>query len=294
MSDRMLRGMYPQANLRFAVCQTASLCGEAIRRHQADWLSGWLLSEALTCAALASVSLKGAEKLTLRWLYPGPVGTILVDTNERGEVRGFPQRLRLLPEISTVAEAIGGDGGRVTATTSLPDKLGATGITPAVFGDVTRDLAHLFSLSFQVETALCVGLILPPHEPIAPSSAVGVLLQPLPGADLEAFEIVRREIETIEFRDWLEAGERPLEAVLERVSPGEPARTLDEAEPAYACTCSRDKVERVLRMMDAADLRDLMEEQGGAVVQCHFCATVYRFSKPQVDALLEQSRIGHA
>lgn len=294
MSDRMLRGMYPQANMRFAVCQTATLCGEAIRRHQADWLSGWLLSEALTCATLASVALKGAEKLTLRWLYPGPVGTILVDTNERGEVRGFPQRLRLLPEISTVAEAIGGDGGRVAATTSLPDRIGPTGITEAVFRDVPRDLAHLFSLSFQVETALCVGLILPPREPIALTSALGVLLQPLPGADLEAFETVRQEVEAAEFRDWLERDPRPLESVLERLPLDEPARLLDEAEPTYACTCSRVKVERVLRLMEAADLRKLLEEQGGAVVQCHFCAAVYRFSRHQVDALLEQSRIGHA
>jgi molecular chaperone Hsp33 len=293
MNDRMLRGTFPQANLRFAVCQTAGLCGEAIRRHQADWLSGWLLSEALTCGALASVGLKGSEKLTLRWLYPGPVGTILVDTNERGEVRGFPQRLRLLPEISTVAEAIGGDTGRVSATTSLPDRLGPTGITLAVFGDVTRDLAHFFSMSFQVETALSVGLILPPQDPISLSSAVGVLLHPLPGADLEAFDAVRRDMETVEFRDWLEEGPRPLESVLERLAVGEPARLLEEAEPAYACTCSRDKVERVLRLMDPADLRQLLEEQGGAVVQCHFCATVYRYTKPQVDALLELSPIGH-
>lgn len=293
MNDRMLRGTFPQANLRFAVCQTAGLCGEAIRRHQADWLSGWLLSEALTCAALASVGLKESEKLTLRWLYPGPVGTILVDTNERGEVRGFPQRLRLLPEISTVAQAIGGDTGRVSATTSLPDKLGPTGITPAVFGDVTRDLAHLFSLSFQVETALTVGLILPPKDPITLTSAVGVLLQPLPGADLEAFDAVRREVETAGFRDWLETGLRPLEDVLERLPVGEPACLTDEAEPSYACTCSRDKVERVLRLMDPADLRQLLEEQGGAVVQCHFCATVYRFSRSQVDGLLERSPVGH-
>jgi molecular chaperone Hsp33 len=293
MSDRMLRGTYPQAHMRFAVCQTATLCGEAIRRHQADWLSGWLLSEALTCAALSSIALKGAEKLTLRWFYPGPVGTILVDTTERGQVRGFPQRLRLLPDIWTVAQAIGGDGGRVAATTSLPDRVGNTGITPAVFRDVSRDLAHLFSLSFQIETALNVGLVLPPKEPIAPASALGILLQPLPGADLEAFETVRREVETASFRAWLEAGERTLEDVLGRLPLDERPHTLDEAEPAYACACSRDKVERVLRLMEPAELRTMIEEQGGAVVQCHFCATVYRFSVSQMDALLEQSAIGH-
>ena len=294
MSDRILRGTYPQLQMRFAVCQTAALCGEAIRRHQADWLSGWLLSEALTCATLSSVALKGEEKLTLRWLYPGPVGTILADTTERGQVRGFPQRLRLMPDVKTIAQAIGGDGGKVAATTSLPDRIGTTGITPAVFRDVCRDLAHLFSLSFQMETALNVGLILPAEEPITPTSVLGILLQPLPGADLEVFDAVRREVETLTFRDWLESADRPLEDVLGHLPVDEAPEMADDAQPAYACTCSRSKVENVLRLMEPKELRTMIEEQGGAVVQCHFCATVYRFSEAQVDALLEQSRVGHA
>jgi molecular chaperone Hsp33 len=199
-----------------------------------------------------------------------------------------------MPDVKTVAQAIGGDGGRVAATTSLPDQVGTTGVTPAVFRDVCRDLAHLFSLSFQIETALNVGLVLPADDPIAPASALGIMLQPLPGADLEVFDAVRREVETLSFRDWLETGERPLEDVLGHLPVDEPPELADDAEPAYACTCSRSKVERVLRLMEPSELRTLIEEQGGAVVQCHFCATVYRFSVAQVDALLEQSRVGHA
>ncbi|HEX9843512.1 MAG TPA: Hsp33 family molecular chaperone HslO, partial [bacterium] len=280
--------------IRFAVCQVAETCSDATQRHQADWLAAWLLSEALTCATLLSITLNETEKYTLRWMYPGPIGTILADTNEVAEVRGFPQRLRVMTDVSTLREAMGGEG-RVTAITSLPNRVLHTGITAGVFQDVPRDMAHLLSLSFQVETALNVGLIMPPAEPVAVHSALGVLLQPLPGADLERFENLRLAVEREDFRNWLEAAPHDLEAVLERVTPaGDAAEVLHECQPRFACRCSRAKVESVLRMFDPAELQDMMETDGQADVNCHFCAAHYHFSRSELQTMLGQSQTGHA
>jgi molecular chaperone Hsp33 len=294
MNDRLIRGHDPASSIRFAVCQVATTCSEATRRHEADWIAGWLLSEALTCATLLSVTLKETEKITLRWMYPGPVGTILADTTDAAEVRGFPQRLRLLGEVSTLAEAMGGEG-RVTAITSVPNRVLHTGITASVFQDVPRDMAHLLSLSFQVETAMNVGLVMPPSEPVNVRSALGLLLQPLPGADLEAFDAVRREVEQDSFRDWLERGPHDLETVLAHAMPaGSRPEVLHEGQPRFNCHCSRDKVESVLRMFDPAELRDMLEREGRADVNCHFCAATYHFSRSDLETMLGQSQIGHA
>jgi molecular chaperone Hsp33 len=294
MSDRLIRGQFPEHAIRFAVCQAAETCTDAAQRHQADWLAAWLLSEALSCATLMSVTLKATEKYTLRWVYPGPVGSILADTNENAEVRGFPQRLRLMADASTLAEAMGGEG-RVTAITSLPNRVLHTGITAGVFRDVPLDMAHLLSLSFQVETALNVGLIMPPREPVTVQSALGVLLQPLPGADLEAFDAVRAGVEGGAFRDWLEAAPHSLEAVLERVAPpGAQPEVLQESYPRFTCGCSREKVESVLRMFDPAELEDMANTDGQADVTCHFCAAAYHFSRSELVTMLGQSQGGHA
>ncbi len=293
MTDRLLRGQFPRHAVRFAVCQTSSLCSEAARRHQADWIAGWLLSEALTCAALLSIDLKHTEKITLRWMYAGPVGDILADTTEDARVRGYTQRVRLLGEAGTLAEAVGTQG-QVVAITSLPTKVVHTGVTQAVFQDVAHDMAHLLSLSFQVESAMTVGLIMPPDEPLHLRSAVGVLLQPMPDADLEIFESMRQQVERPDFRAWLEAEPRPLEAVLERVAGGAMYEVLGSAEPAFACSCTRPKVERVLRMLDPAELQDMLEKDGYVEVRCHFCAEAYHFGENEVHALLRQSASGHA
>ena len=294
MSDRLIRGHFPEHGIRFAVCQVAETCGDAAQRHQADWVAAWLLSEALACATLLSVTLKETEKYTLRWMYPGPIGTILADTNDVAEVRGFPQRLRVMTDVSTLREAMGGEG-RVTAITSLPNRVLHTGITAGVFQDVPRDMAHLLSLSFQVETALNVGLIMPPAEPVSVHSALGVMLQPLPGADLERFEVLRQDVERESFRDWLEQAPHDVEEVLWRVTPsGDAPEVLHECQPRFACHCSRAKVESVLRMFDPAELKDMLETDGQADVNCHFCAAHYHFSRSDLETMLGQSTTGHA
>lgn len=294
MNDRLIRGFLPVSNIRFAICQAATLCTDAVRRHQADWMAAWLLSEALTASSLLSVNLKQTEKYTLRWMYPGPVGTILTDTNERGEVRGFPHRLRLLGKANTLEEALGGEG-RLSAITSVPNKVTHTGITAGIFRNIPRDMAHLLSLSFQIESAMNVGLVLPPTEPAGVDSAIGVLLQPLPGGEMETFEAMREIVDSPDFQGWLEEGPHALEEVLHRITPrGEDSRVLGELTPRFSCECSREKVEFVLRMFDPSEIQDMIEQEGRADVNCHFCAELYTFSRMDLESMLDQYQSGHA
>ena len=293
MSDVLIRGIFPHGGLRFVYCQGAALCNEALRRHQADPISGGLLGEALVAAAMLSAQLKFDERLTLRWIYPGPIGTILADVNENAEVRGFPQRLTLLPHVDSVAAAIGGDG-RISAVTSLPNRIGRTGITEAIFRDVSRDLAYFLSLSYQVESAVAVGLALGTGLPAAVDFATGILLQPLPGGRLERFDEARRIIESAPFRLWLEAAPRTLHELLARLDLGETPQELQQQVPAYKCNCSKLKVESVLRTLDPAEIRSMLEQEGMAQVNCHFCADTYYFSAADLRSILDNSLAGTA
>lgn len=293
MGDTLIRGIFPEVGIRFSYCEAAGLCNEGLQRHRADALSGRLLSEALVCATLLSVNLKAEEKITLRWIYPGPIGTIMADLNERGEVRGFPYRLSLLPEIQTQTEAIGGTG-RISAVTSFPNRVGRTGITEAIFQDVPRDLSHFLSLSFQVESALAIGLNLPAAEPVSLRWATGLLLQALPGADLMRFDAYRQAVEEPGFRAWLETEPPDFQAVLERVGLTEPPQQQEIVTPAYRCNCSKEKVDSILRMFDPGEIQEMMEQDGMAKVNCHFCADSYTFSRSDLQTILDNSQAGRA
>jgi len=293
MTDQLLRGEFPESQIRFAFCEGAELCSEAVTRHQSDRISGWLLSEALLCAALLSTTLKDDEKLTLRWIYPGPVGVITADMTERGEVRGFTQRVTLYPQVTTLEQAIGGRGRLSVVTSTRTERL-RTGITEAVFQNVPRDLAYFLSLSFQIETALAVALRMPAESPLRVGSAAGLMLQPLPGCDALRFEAARQSVEHPEFQAWLDAAPRAPEEVLGRVEAEGTPTVYEIVAPSYLCACSRGKAENVLRMLDPAELTDMLEKDGMAEINCHFCANSYVFTAEELGRMLRQSQAGNA
>lgn len=293
MSDALIRGIFSELGLRFAYCVGAGLANEGIRRHRADALSGQLLSEALVAAAMLSTNLKSEERLTLRWMYPGPIGTIMADVNDLGEVRGFPQRLTLLPGVSTIEQAIG-EGGRISGVTSLPNRVGRTGITEAVFRNVSLDLGFFLSLSFQVETGVAVGVTMLQTTRPNVAHATGLLLQPLPGARLDRFDRFRVNMESAAFREWLGAAPRTLEETLDKLEIGEAPQQFQEYAPVYKCRCSKEKVESVLRILDPSEIQEMLEQEGMAQVNCHFCAEIYTFTAVDLQIIIENSRAGTA
>jgi molecular chaperone Hsp33 len=293
MTDQLLRGVFAESQIRFAYCDGAALCTEAATRHQSDRISGWLLSEALVCATLLSTTLKDDEKLTLRWIYPGPVGVITADMTERAEVRGFTQRVTLYPQVTTREEAIGGSG-RISVVTSTRTERLRTGITEAIFRHVPRDLAYFLSLSFQIETALAVALHTVEESPVRFDSAAGLMLQPLPGCDPMRFEAARQSVERPEFQAWLDAGPRAPDEVLAWVEVEGKPTVYERTEPSYVCACSRFKAENVLRMLDPAELTDMLEKDRMAEINCHFCANSYVFTADELGRMLRQSQAGNA
>lgn len=284
MTDHLIRGIYPQHNLRFAYARTTRLCTEGIGLHQCDYVSGWLLGEALLCSVLMSVMVKDDEKLTLNWSYPGPIGGVYTDLNELGQVRGYTRKVRLLPEITTLDQAMGGQG-QISVMNSTARTVVRTGITPAVFMSISRDLAHFMSLSYQVETGLAIGLHMPPVEPASFSLAQGFLLQPLPGADLEVFDTFRRRLEAPDTQSWLEEAPRDVSHISQRLGLEHPSE-LNTLTPSYTCGCSREKVLDALTLLGADELSDIMEKDGQAQVACHFCATQYIVNLDELKTLL--------
>ena len=55
----------------------------------------------------------------------------------------------------------------------------------------------------------------------------------------------------------------------------------------YKCVCSREKVVKALSMMSDDDIRASAEEKGHAEASCHFCNKIYRFSKKELEEIIE-------
>ena len=60
---------------------------------------------------------------------------------------------------------------------------------------------------------------------------------------------------------------------------------LDTYEPAYRCTCSRDKVARAFAAMSREERLSLPNEEGVAEATCRFCDAVYTFTREDLERI---------
>ena len=70
--------------------------------------------------------------------------------------------------------------------------------------------------------------------------------------------------------------------ILHRLFWEETVRRFDPLAPAFACTCSRERVMNMLRGLGRAESDSLIEERGQVEVGCEFCGQQYRFDAVDV------------
>ena len=56
--------------------------------------------------------------------------------------------------------------------------------------------------------------------------------------------------------------------------------------PKYECDCNREKFERGLISLGNKQLKEIIEEDGKAEVNCHFCNKKYNFTKEDLEKLI--------
>jgi len=74
----------------------------------------------------------------------------------------------------------------------------------------------------------------------------------------------------------------PAEVLIHRLYGEEDVRLFDTQHVAFRCSCSRDRVARMLKMLGRDEVQSVLDEQGRAEVICEFCNHQYHFDK--VDA----------
>lgn len=112
-------------------------------------------------------------------------------------------------------------------------------------------------------------------------------MQLLPGARDETAEALEKSLRAAgPVTELLKADPDP-EALLRAALPGLDLNILEKRPIEYRCDCSRERMERALVSLGREELRAMIDEQGGAELTCRFCDNVQKFSKEDLEALLE-------
>jgi len=72
-------------------------------------------------------------------------------------------------------------------------------------------------------------------------------------------------------------------------------RMFEAAPVFFRCSCSRERVEAMLKSLGRNEVEDVLSERGNVEVRCEFCSRAYRFDAVDVGALFKEgARVGGA
>jgi molecular chaperone Hsp33 len=291
-ADRIARCLLPDLSVRVVAAVTTETVREAVRRHGATPGVAAALGRATTAGALLATLTKDMERVTLQLAGGGPLGAITVDASSDGGTRAFVKHPHVaVPAAPDRRIAVGpyvGARGVLGLVRDLGLKEHFSGQTEMVDGEIDSDVEHYLITSEQIDSAIGCETLL--GDDLTVRVSAGVLLQALPATEgAPLLELARHRLREGLLAELLAADGATLSAEqLARavVGPGEELKVLDRRPIRFHCPCSRERASATLALV-AADLPNMVEEDGSAQVVCEFCRESYRFTKEEITGILK-------
>jgi molecular chaperone Hsp33 len=242
---------------------------ELARRHHLGPGAARLASEGLVAAALLSSQLKGEERHTVNVYGEAPRFQLMVDLWAGGTLRA-----RFEP-----ADFAGTDRfrGLIAVLKFVDGRETWRGLADIHDETLEGALHRYYAASVQVDARVRILAELDDEE--LPAFAAGVLVERFPDMDPETFSGLFDQALTEDFRSLMTG------FAFGQLG-GQSVEVLDWQDVRYRCPCSRERVLNMLRLLGAAELQELLENQGAAEVTCHFCNEAYHVPAEELQAIL--------
>ena len=276
---------------RAILIESTQLVQRAKEIHGLSRIATAALGRTLTATVMMGSMLKGDnESVSAQIKGGGPIGTVLAVAHGDCTVKGYvdnpgidlPRTGKKLP----VGAAVGKEG-RLTVIKDLKLREPYVGQVNLVSGEIAEDLAMYFTASEQTPSLVSLGVLVSDERVEA---AGGLIIQILPGASEAAIASIEASAGMFMDISGTMREYHLKDSVPQLLMHLEP-EILSTRQPRYACNCSRERIEQVLVALGAEELSDMIREQHGAQVDCHFCNKRYTFCEDELKALLEAATI---
>ncbi|MEM9383824.1 MAG: Hsp33 family molecular chaperone HslO [Pseudomonadota bacterium] len=238
-----------------------------------------VLGQAMGAVALLASSLKFDGRMTLQVTGEGPLRMLVVQCRSDLTMRAMAQAEDRAREVSCFRDLVG--EGRLVLSIEATDGQRYQGIVALDQPTFVTCLEDYFANSEQLPTRLwlsaqrqrVVGLLLQkmPLEENAPEASVleaGNHWNRLQGlVDVMPPDVLTRHGDG---------------ALLRYLFPRDDVRLFDPTPVKFRCPCSRERIERVLRMMGREEVEAEIVESGSLSVSCEFCGSAYAFDGEDV------------
>jgi molecular chaperone Hsp33 len=290
MSDYLVKALAYEGFVRAYAVNATETIAEAQQRHDTWNTSSAALGRTMIGALMLGATLKGEDKMTVKVEGNGPAGAIVVDSNGKGEVKGYIKN----PHISLPLNEIGkidvrgavGTEGMFTVIKDLGLKEPFSGQTPIVSGEIGEDFTYYLAVSEQIPSAVGVSVLVDTDDSI--KTAGGFMIQIMPGASEEIIDKIEERLkETARISSLLDEGQTP-EEILQTLLATDDVEFLENMPVQFKCDCSKEKFASAIITLGAEQIQELIDQDHGAEAVCAFCNNKYDYSETDLYELKQE------
>jgi molecular chaperone Hsp33 len=284
MADTLQKFMIDQSLVRGELVEITDTWQQIQSRRQYPRAVKTMLGEMLSAAALLSANLKFNGAIILQIHGDGPVQLLVVECDADLKLRAMA-KLRedaTVEDDATLQQLVNLHGeGRFAITLDPNDKMPGQqayqGIV-ALDGDSVATVIENYMLrSEQLDTRLWLAA--------DDTVSRGLLLQKLPaegGTDVPVADDNDTWDRSVMLASTLSQNEllsTDIMTLLQRLYWEESIRVFEPRHPVFQCSCSRERVGNMLKMLGQEEIDSALEELGQLAVDCEFCGQHYGFDK---------------
>ncbi|WEF33327.1 Hsp33 family molecular chaperone HslO [Pseudoduganella chitinolytica] len=284
--DTLQKFIFDNAAVRGELVDISATWREIQARHTYPVAVKRLLGQMVSAAALLSANLKFNGSIVMQIHGDGPVRLLVVECDSQLRMRATAKLNEGAPvsDDANVIDLLNQHGkGRFIITLDPAEKVPGQqpyqGIVPLDGEDVATIIEHYMLRSEQLDTKLWLAA--------DDNTARGLLLQKLPlhGGKAESNPVTQEEaLETWNRASMLGATLKEeemltttIDVLLQRLFWEETIRVFDPVHPSFHCTCNREKVGNMLKMLGREEVEEALAEQGKLGINCDFCGKHYDY-----------------
>lgn len=273
--DSLQRFIFEHAPIRGEIVHLDATWQAVLERRQYPPRVREVLGELMAAAALLTSTLKFDGRLIMQIQGQGPVSLLVVECTSERKMRAIAQWKGEVPD-APLAELVG-DGRLAVTIDPLKGRERYQAIVALEGLTVAEAFENYFARSEQLATRLWLAA--------DPRQAAGMLLQRLPEAEPSDDDAWMRAVHlgsTITREELLAL---PVREIVHRLYHEEDIRLFSRMPVSFRCSCSRARVETVLRMLGHDEIHSILDEQGSVSVDCEFCGNRYEFDRIDAEQL---------
>jgi molecular chaperone Hsp33 len=286
-ADTLQKFIFDNAAVRGELVEISNAWREIQSRHDYPKPVRALLGEMVAASALLSANLKFNGSIVMQIHGDGAVKLLVVECDAELRLRAtakLSEGAAVADDASLASLLNAGGRGRFVITLDPLDKVPGQqpyqGVVPLIGDDIATVIENYMLRSEQMDTKLWLAA--------DDQVARGLLLQKLPrnsaiegqveqASEEEDAETWNRAVMLGQTLKQAELLTTDVATLLKRLFWEETIRVFDPLVPSFHCTCSREKVGNMLKMLGREEVESALHDLGELGINCDFCGKHYGF-----------------